>query len=104
MKIRDKEEAERSIKYLQTQMLKTNIVEQKTLLYELIEEQSKTLMFTEVRDEYVFKTIDPALVPELKSGPKRALILVMVSLLGGMLSVLMVLIRDSVRKPKAFTL
>ena len=66
MKIRDKEEAERSIKYLQSQIANTNIVEQKTLLYQLIEEQAKTLMFAEVRDEYVFKTIDPALVPELK--------------------------------------
>lgn len=93
MKLRDKEEAERSIKYLQSQIVNTNIVEQKTLLYELVEEQSKTLMFTEVRDEYVFKTIDPALVAELKFKPRRTLIAVLGVLLGGMLSVLIVLIR-----------
>jgi uncharacterized protein involved in exopolysaccharide biosynthesis len=93
MKKRDKEEAERSIKYLQSQIIKTIIVEQRTLLYELIEEQAKILMFAEVRDEYIFKTIDPAIVPELKFKPKRALIVLLIVFLGGMLSVLIVLIR-----------
>jgi len=41
----------------------------------------------------VFKTIDPAVVPEEKSEPKRALICVLGTLLGGMLSVLIVLVR-----------
>ncbi|MEH6712196.1 MAG: Wzz/FepE/Etk N-terminal domain-containing protein [Paraglaciecola polaris] len=93
MKIRDKEEAERSINYLKSQIAKTNVVEQQTLLYQLIDEQAKTLMFAEVRDEYVFKTIDPAVVEELKFKPKRALIVILGVLLGGMLSTVIVLIR-----------
>jgi uncharacterized protein involved in exopolysaccharide biosynthesis len=93
MKMRDKQEAEKSITYLQSQIGKTTIFEHKTLLFQLIEEQNKTLMFAEVRDEYVFKTIDTALVPELKAKPKRALIVVLAGLLGGILSVLIVLIR-----------
>jgi uncharacterized protein involved in exopolysaccharide biosynthesis len=93
MKRRDKQEAQKSIAYLQSQIEETTIFEHKTLLYQLIEEQTKTLMFAEVRDEYVFKMIDPALVSELKSGPKRALIVVLGILLGGILSVLIVLIR-----------
>ncbi|MGO4891646.1 Wzz/FepE/Etk N-terminal domain-containing protein [Flavobacterium sp. W21_SRS_FM6] len=93
MKSRDKQEAEKSIAYLQSQIEKTTITEHKTLLYQLIEEQTKTLMFAEVRDEYVFKTIDSALVPELKAKPKRALIVVLGVLLGGMVAVMIVLIR-----------
>jgi uncharacterized protein involved in exopolysaccharide biosynthesis len=93
MKSRDKQEAEKSITYLQSQIDKTTIFEHKTLLFQLIEEQTKTLMFAEVRDEYVFKTIDTALVPELKAKPKRAIIVVLGVLLGGILSVLVVLIR-----------
>tara|TARA_R110000764_G_scaffold87982_2_gene168922 strand:+ start:207 stop:1124 length:918 start_codon:yes stop_codon:yes gene_type:complete len=93
MKERDKDEAIRSISYLQSQISETNIVGQKTLLYQLIEEQAKTLMFAEVRDEYVFKTIDPALVPELKFKPKRALIVIIGILLGGGLSMILVFIR-----------
>lgn len=90
MKNRDKEEAEKSIAYLQSEVTKTNIVEQKTLLYQLIEEQAKILMFAEVRDEYVFKTIDPAFVPELKFKPQRPLIVILGVLLGGFLALLFV--------------
>jgi uncharacterized protein involved in exopolysaccharide biosynthesis len=93
MKNRDKQEAGKSIAYLQSQIDKTTIFEHKTLLFQLIEEQTKTLMFAEVRDEYVFKTIDTASVPELKTKPKRAIIVVLGMLLGGILSVLIVLIR-----------
>lgn len=98
MKNRDKEEAERSIEYLQSQIGKTSISEHKTLLYELIEEQAKTLMFAEVRDEYVFKTIDPALVAEQKIGPKRALICFLGVLLGMMFGLMLVLVVGLIRK------
>ncbi|WP_306462760.1 GNVR domain-containing protein, partial [Klebsiella pneumoniae] len=70
----------------------------RTVLYKLIEEQAKTIMFAEVRDEYVFKTIDPALAPEEKAKPKRALICVLGTLLGGMLGVAIVLVRFAFRK------
>jgi LPS O-antigen subunit length determinant protein (WzzB/FepE family) len=93
MKARDKQEAQRSIEYLEYQIIQTNLVEHKTLLYHLIEEQAKTLMFAEVRDEYVFKTIDPALVPEVKAKPKRALLVVLGTVFGGILAILIVLMR-----------
>tara|TARA_R110002060_G_scaffold4144_1_gene6580 strand:- start:118 stop:1104 length:987 start_codon:yes stop_codon:yes gene_type:complete len=98
MKARDKDEAESSITYLQSQIEKTNIVEQKTLLYQLIEDQAKTLMFAEVRDEYVFKTIDPALVPETKAKPKRALIAVVGTLLGGFLGIILLFVLNFAKK------
>ena len=55
-------------------------------------------MFANVRDEYVFKTIDPALVPEQKFKPKRALICILGFLFGGILSVLIVLARYFLKK------
>ena len=57
-------------------------------------------MLANSRPEYLFKTIDPAIVPEEESSPKRALICVLGTLLGGMLSVLWVLIRHYVFKPE----
>ena len=63
------------------------------VFYQLIEEQTKTLMLAEVKDEYAFKVIDPPVVPEEKVGPKRALICILSILLGGMLGVAIVLIR-----------
>ena len=50
-------------------------------------------MFANVRDEYVFKTIDPALVSEEKFKPKRALICIFGTLLGCFIGVTIVLIR-----------
>jgi LPS O-antigen subunit length determinant protein (WzzB/FepE family) len=59
----------------------------------LIEEQTKNMMLTKVSPEYVLKTIDPAQVPDIKAGPKRALIVVLGTFVGGVFSVLIVLIR-----------
>jgi uncharacterized protein involved in exopolysaccharide biosynthesis len=98
MKDRDVAEAMRSTEFLNQQIEQTNVADIRTILYKLIEEQAKTIMFAEVRDEYVFKTIDPALVPEEKAGPKRALICVLGTMLGGMLGVMLVLVRHFVRK------
>ncbi|WP_434931422.1 Wzz/FepE/Etk N-terminal domain-containing protein [Shewanella sp. HL-SH5] len=98
MKNRDVTEAKRSIAFLESQIEKTNVADIRTILYKLVEEQAKTIMFAEVRDEYVFKTIDPALVPEEKAKPKRALIVVLGTMLGGMLAIMLVLIRYFVRK------
>lgn len=98
MKDRDVAEATRSTTFLKSQIEQTNIADIRSILYKLIEEQAKTIMFAEVRDEYVFKTIDPAIIPEEKSKPKRALICVLGTMLGGMLGVMLVLIRYFVRK------
>jgi uncharacterized protein involved in exopolysaccharide biosynthesis len=98
MKQRDVAEANRSTAFLREQIQQTNVADIRSILYKLIEEQAKTIMFAEVRDEYVFKTIDPALVPEEKAKPKRALICVLGTMLGGMLAVMLVLIRYFVKK------
>ena len=98
MKKRDVAEANRSSEFLTKQIASTNVADIRSILYKLIEEQAKTIMFAEVRDEYVFKTIDPALVPEEKAGPKRALICVLGTMLGGMLAVMIVLIRNFINK------
>jgi uncharacterized protein involved in exopolysaccharide biosynthesis len=98
MKDRDVAEAIKSTEFLNQQIEQTNVADIRTILYKLIEEQAKTIMFAEVRDEYVFKTLDPALVPEEKDKPKRALICVLGTMLGGMLGVMLVLIRHFVRK------
>jgi len=50
-------------------------------------------MLAKVRPEYALTTLDPPLIPEMKSKPKRALICILGTLLGGMLSVLIILVR-----------
>ena len=98
MKERDLTEASRSSEFLNKQIALTNVADIKVILYKLIEEQAKTIMFAEVRDEYAFKTIDPAFVPEEKSRPKRSLICILGVLLGGTLGIVLVLIKYIFRK------
>ena len=98
MKLRDVVEANKSTDFLTKQIQQTKIADIRAVLYKLVEEQTKTIMFANVRDEYVFKTIDPAITPEQKFKPKRALICVLGVLLGGMLSVMIVLLRHFVGK------
>jgi uncharacterized protein involved in exopolysaccharide biosynthesis len=93
MREQDEKEAQASINYLTSQLEKTEISAMETVFYQLIEEQTKKMMLTKVSAEYVLKTIDPAQVPEKKVGPKRVLIVVLGTMLGGMLAVFIVLIR-----------
>ena len=91
MKSRDIDEAEKSIAYLQQQISQTNIADLRTALYSLVEEQTKTLMLANVRDEYALKIIDMPIVPEDKAGPARALICLIITFLGGFIGIMLVL-------------
>jgi uncharacterized protein involved in exopolysaccharide biosynthesis len=89
----DKTEAQNSIDFLRSKLEQTQLADMQTVFYKLIEEQTKTIMLAEVSQEYVLKTIDTANAPDEKAKPKRALIVVLGTMLGGMLSVLIVLVR-----------
>lgn len=82
-----------NIEYLQAQIEKTSIAEMREVFYQIIEEQVKNKMLAEASPEYAFVTVSPSMVPEEKSKPKRALMCILGTLLGGMLSVLYVLLR-----------
>ena len=98
MKNRDQIDAERNINYLKQQLEKTSVADMQTVFYQLIEQQTKILMLSEVNPEYVFKTLDPAVVAEEQTKPKRALIAVLGTALGGMLGVLVALIQHALRR------
>jgi uncharacterized protein involved in exopolysaccharide biosynthesis len=89
----DIDEARKSLEFLNKALEQTSNANMKDTFYQLIEEQTKTLMLTNSRKEYVFKTISPAITPEKKSSPSRALICIAGTFLGGILSVLVVLMR-----------
>jgi len=102
VKAQDVSEAEKSIEYLREQVTNTSLADLQAVFFDLIQSQTETVMLAEVRQEYVFKTIDPAVSPEEKSKPSRALICVLGTLLGGMLGVVIVLIRHYARsEPEA---
>lgn len=83
---RELNEARRSINYLNEQIALTNLADARSMLYSLVEEQTKTLMLANVRHEYVFKTIDPANIPERKYKPSRVIVVFFGVLVGFILS------------------
>ena len=100
MRDRKLEQVNRNIEYLSAQIAKTAIAEMREVFYQLIEEQTKAKMLAEASPEYAFVTVSQVMLPEEKSKPKRALICILGTLLGGMLSVLYVLVRHFAFKEK----
>lgn len=98
MRNQDIGEAEARIQYLNKKLTETDIAGLQKVFYQLIETETRAVMLASVRQEYVFKTIDPAVVPQEKSGPKRAFIAMLSTMLGGMLGVFIVLMRAFIRK------
>ena len=92
IKQRDLQEATSAIEYLQEQLQATQLVEMQRAFYQLIESQTRVVMLADVRDDYVFRTIDPAFVPEQRIRPVRSTIVQLGTFLGGMLGVLIVLL------------
>jgi LPS O-antigen subunit length determinant protein (WzzB/FepE family) len=93
----DVAEAEQAIEYLNSQIEKTSLADLQTVFFSLIEEQTKTVMLANVTDEYLLRTLDPAVVPELKSKPKRSLIVIFSALLGSVLAMAGVFVSTSFR-------
>ena len=87
-----------NIEYLEAQIEKTSITEMQEVFYTIIEEQIKSQMLAEASPDYAFVAVSPSMVPEEKSQPKRALICILGTLLGGMLSVLLVLVMHYAKK------
>ena len=98
MRERDIQEAQRSLEYLDKELQSTSLSDMQQVFYQLIEKQTQTIMLANVRPEYIFQTLDPAVVPEQKAKPSRALICIIGTFLGGFLSVGFVLVRNIFRK------
>ncbi|MDB2692637.1 Wzz/FepE/Etk N-terminal domain-containing protein [Luminiphilus sp.] len=90
-----------NISYLEAQIAKTSIAEMREVFYTIIEEQTKNKMVAEASPDYAFVAVSPSMVPEEKSKPSRALICVLGTLLGGILGVVIVLIRHYARSEAA---
>ena len=92
---KDMEESKQGIEYLTSELSKTPFIEIKESINSLIEAQLETQMLTQINEDYVLKEIEPPFVPEEKSRPSRALISILGTIFGGMLSLCIVLIRNS---------
>ena len=89
---KDTDEARRTIGYLQEQIGSTPVNEMQAIFYRLIEEQTKTLMLSRVRDEYALKIVDPPLVPDRPAFPNRVLLAALAAIGGLAVALLSILL------------
>ena len=75
-------EARDSISFLEKELEQTSIVNSQTILYSLIEQQMGKIMMANIRDEFVFKVIDPAIIPK-RSETKPISMVVFIGLILG---------------------
>lgn len=93
----DVKDAELAIDYLTKKVEETSLSDLHNVFFSLIEEQTKTIMLAKMSGEYLFRTLDPAVVPEEHERPKRVLIV----LLGGMAGVLIaIFVAFFVQRPR----
>jgi hypothetical protein len=90
-------EAEQAIAYLKKQVETTPLADLRTVFSRLIEGQMKTVMLAEVSNEYLLKTIDPAVVPEEKAKPMRVLIVGATVIVSGVFAMFLVLMLEARR-------
>ena len=82
-------EARQSIDFLNKELAKTNVLELQQAIYHLTETQINRIVMANVRQEFAFKVIDPAVAPDAKYKvrPKRLYYMIFGAFLGGALGV-----------------
>ena len=88
----DVAEAEQAINYLNEQIESTSLAALQNVFFSLIEEQTKTVMLAKVTDEYLLKTLDPAVAPEQEIKPRRMLVTALGGIFGFLIGVFLSLL------------
>jgi LPS O-antigen subunit length determinant protein (WzzB/FepE family) len=69
-------------------------------MYNLIENETKTLMLANARSEYAFTLVDPAVTPEVRIRPRRTLMVLIGLLVGGLLGMVIAFAHGSFARYK----
>ena len=85
------EKSKKNLEYLNKQILKEGNVTTRGFLYSLVESELENKMISEVNYDHVFVTAQKPMVPELKNGPQRFLIVAMSALIAMVFSIFYVL-------------
>ena len=93
MRDRDLRESSDAIAFLNTEIPKSSLITMKEAINNLVQAQLEKQMLSKINTEYILKVIEPPFIPEEKSRPLRAVICIFGTLIGGILAIILVLIR-----------
>lgn len=95
---KDKNEADKAIDYLNSQLSNTNLAEIKQATASILQEQIQKLTLIEANEYYVFDYIDRSVVMESKIGPKRFIYPIYGFIFGLILSFLIIFTKQYVSR------
>lgn len=94
---RDVAQAIQAIEYLNEQIENTSLSELRAVFFRLVEEQTKIIVLAKVTPEYLLRTVDPAVVPEIRVRPNRLMIVAVTFILGLLFATTIVLLSHNIR-------
>jgi uncharacterized protein involved in exopolysaccharide biosynthesis len=95
---KDARRSSASIDYLNNLINSNQNVALQSVFFRILERETQKLMLTNSSDEYVFTSIDGPNIPERRSSPRRTLIALSGFLMGILLSIAYILIRNLITK------
>lgn len=75
LKEQDVDNSRTTLEYLENELSEKPIDGVQKILFQLMEKELQTITLANIRDDYAFQYIDPPVVPERKSGPRRAVMI-----------------------------
>lgn len=90
-------EAEANVAYLREELAQTKVVGLQQSIGRLLESELQKLMLARGNEEFAFRVIDAAESPKNRARPKRTLIVIVGTMLGGMVGIFVVLVMRALR-------
>lgn len=87
-------ESEARIDFLEAKLKETTVSGMQNMFYQLIENETRQVMLANARPEYIFTVLDPAMVPDEKSEPRRLVICIIAAFLGAIVGAFLVLLNS----------
>ena len=90
---RDIESSKEALEFLKKELRRTNLVEIKESINQIIEVQLEKQMMAKIYEDYSLIVLEPPFIPDEKAGPQRSLIVLFSSVVGLILAVFYVLLK-----------
>ena len=92
---KDIETSNKALSYLKIELAKTPLVEIRASISKLIQAQLETQMRAKITEEYSLVVLEPPFIPEVRAKPNRVFICILGTMLGGILSIIFLLFRNT---------
>ncbi len=90
------EESQRNVEVWNSQMAKTEEVEVRRAIFNIVESEMRSAMLANGRIDFAFQVVDPAVAAERRVRPMRTVMVIVGALVGFTLAAIFALIHDNI--------